>query len=77
MGRARGHESREGVDELAGFVQVGLIPGGFGESALDGGRAHQMHRGRGDHLDGGYLCDVAGGPRDGLVLMVVGGCFAH
>jgi hypothetical protein len=70
LGGSRGDESRERVDELAGFVEVGLGGGIVGEPDLDGGRAHQVHGRGGDDLDGRHVGDVAGGGRGCPLLLL-------
>ena len=67
LGGARGDEPGEGVDELARLVEVGLLGGVVGEAHLDGGGAHEVHRGGRDDLDRRDLRDVAGRLGDGLV----------
>ncbi len=59
LGGRRGHESGEGVDELAGLVEIRLGRRVVGEPHLDGGRAHEVHGGRRDDLDRRDLRDVA------------------
>ena len=69
------HESGQRGDELAGLIQVleflGILLGGKAE--LDGRRAHQVHSGGGDDLNGGDLGDVADLLRDLLLAVPLTG----
>src|SRR5690606_40168670 len=51
------HQTREGVDELARLIKVGLRLRVFGEPALDGRGTEQVHRDRVDEFDGGDVGD--------------------
>src|SRR5690606_3372724 len=67
---AGGDQAREGVDELASLVEIELTVGVIRETGLDCCGAHQVHRCRGDHLDGGYIRDVACGSRCRSLLLL-------
>jgi hypothetical protein len=58
VGRGGGHETGQRVDELARLVEVGFRIRLVGETALDRGRAQQVHRHRVDDLDRWDVADV-------------------
>ena len=68
IGCARGDEPRHGVDELARLVQVELVLGVVGETALHGGGAERMHGDGVDDLHGWHVRDVARGRLGGTLL---------